>query len=149
MTLHLILFRITTHDTACRFLTSCVGWVVEVSENVQQSRRLIGKLGPRLAERRRELGLTQSVMAERMGIAEESLSRLESGRVVPTIERLIQFCDVLGLSLDDVLRQVSAVPSDEAKVLMKSIEDLTPAQREVVLANARNLADLLRSQKAG
>lgn len=130
-------------------MTSCVGWVVEVSENVQQSRRLIGKLGPRLAERRRELGLTQSVMAERMGIAEESLSRLESGRVVPTIERLIQFCDVLGLSLDDVLRQVSAVPSDEAKVLMKSIEDLTPAQREVVLANARNLADLLRSQKAG
>lgn len=126
-----------------------MGWVVEVSENVQQSRRLIGKLGPRLAERRRELGLTQSVMAERMGIAEESLSRLESGRVVPTIERLIQFCDVLGLSLDDVLRQVSAVPSDEAKVLMKSIEDLTPAQREVVLANARNLADLLRSQKAG
>ncbi|HDR8994397.1 TPA: helix-turn-helix transcriptional regulator [Burkholderia vietnamiensis] len=122
---------------------------MEVSENVQQSRRLIGKLGPRLAERRRELGLTQSVMAERMGIAEESLSRLESGRVVPTIERLIQFCDVLGLSLDDVLRQVSAVPSDEAKVLMKSIEDLTPAQREVVLANARNLADLLRSQKAG
>ena len=126
-----------------------MGWVVEVSENVQQSRRLIGKLGPRLAERRRELGLTQSVMAERMGIAEESLSRLESGRVVPTIERLIQFCDVLGLSLDDVLRQVSAIPSDEAKVLMKSIEDLTPAQREVVLANARNLADLLRSQKAG
>ncbi len=88
-------------------------------------------------------------MAEKMQIAEESLSRLESGRVVPTIERLIQFCDVLGLSLDDVLLQVSAVPSDEAKVLTKSIEDLTPMQREVVLANARNLADLLRQQNAG
>lgn len=88
-------------------------------------------------------------MAERMGIAEESLSRLESGRVTPTIERLIQFCDVLGLSLSDVLMQVSAIPSDESKVLIRSIEDLTPTQREVVLANARNLADLLRSQNAG
>lgn len=88
-------------------------------------------------------------MAERMGIAEESLSRLESGRVVPTIERLIQFCDVLKLSLDDVLLQVSAIPSDEAKVLIKSIEDLTPAQREIVLANARSLADLLRTQNPG
>lgn len=88
-------------------------------------------------------------MAERMGIAEESLSRLESGRVVPTIERLIQFCDVLKLSLDDVLLQASAIPSDEAKVLIKSIEDLTPAQREIVLANARSLADLLRTQNPG
>lgn len=122
---------------------------MEVSENVQQSRRLISKIGPRLAERRREIGLTQASMAERMGIAEESLSRLESGRVTPTIERLIQFCDVLGLSLDTVLLQASALPSDEAKVLLMSIEDLTPAQREVVLANARNLADLLRSQNAG
>ncbi|WP_185829084.1 helix-turn-helix domain-containing protein [Burkholderia pseudomallei] len=122
---------------------------MEVSKNVQRSRRLIAKIGPRLAERRRELGWTQSVMAERMGIAEESLSRLESGRVVPTIERLIQFCDVLKLSLDDVLLQVSAIPSDEAKVLIKSIEDLTPAQREIVLANARSLADLLRTQNPG
>ncbi|MCA8449004.1 helix-turn-helix domain-containing protein [Burkholderia vietnamiensis] len=130
-------------------MTSRVGWVVEASENVQRSRKLISRIGPRLAERRREIGLTQTRMAERMGIAEESLSRLESGRVTPTIERLIQFCDVLGLSLDDVLLQVSAVPSDEAKVLTKSIEDLTPMQREVVLANARNLADLLRQQNAG
>ena len=130
-------------------MTSRVGWVVEASENVQRSRKLISRIGPRLAERRREIGLTQTRMAERMGIAEESLSRLESGRVTPTIERLIQFCDVLGLSLDDVLLQVSAVPSDEAKVLTTSIEDLTPMQREVVLANARNLADLLRQQNAG
>lgn len=149
MTFNLILILIRLHDTVCRFLTSSVGWVVEVSENVQQSRRLIGKIGPRLAERRREIGWTQAKMAERMGIAEESLSRLESGRVTPTIERLIQFCDLLGLSLDDVLLQVSAIPSDEAKVLIKSIEDLTPGQREIVLANARSLADLLRAQNAG
>jgi len=127
-------------------MTSQVGWVVEASENVHRSRRLISKIGPRLAERRKQKGWTQAVMAERMGIAEESLSRLESGRVTPTIERLISFCDLLDLTLEDVLLQVSVHPSDEANALVRSIADLSPEQREVVLANARNLADLLRTQ---
>ncbi len=85
-------------------------------------------------------------MAERMGIAEASLSRLESGRVTPTIERLIAFCDLLDLTLEEVLLQVSAHPSDEANALVRAIADLSPTQRALVLANAHNLADLLRSQ---
>ncbi|WP_162600818.1 helix-turn-helix transcriptional regulator [Paraburkholderia sp. C35] len=119
---------------------------MEASENVQRSRRLISKIGPRLAERRKQKGWTQAVMAERMGIAEASLSRLESGRVTPTIERLIAFCDLLDLTLEEVLLQVSAHPSDEANALVRAIADLSPTQRALVLANAHNLADLLRSQ---
>lgn len=85
-------------------------------------------------------------MAEKLGIAEESLSRLESGRVTPTIERLIQFCDLLDLSLEEVLMQVSANPSDQASTLATSLHDLSPEQRDLVLGTARHLADMLRQQ---
>ncbi|WP_396329298.1 helix-turn-helix domain-containing protein [Burkholderia anthina] len=119
---------------------------MEGSQNVQHSRKLISKIGPYLAERRKEKGWTQSVMSEKLAIAEESLSRLESGRVTPTIERLIQFCDLLDLSLEEVLMQVSANPSDQASSLVTSLQDLSPAQRDLVLGTARHLADMIREQ---
>jgi DNA-binding XRE family transcriptional regulator len=50
------------------------------------------KLGARLAERRRQAGLTQAVLARRAGIRVETLNRIERGRVAPdysTVRRLV------------------------------------------------------------
>lgn len=110
----------------------------------QRSHGLIAGIGQRVAARRKALGWTQAALAEKIGVAEETMSRMESGKVAISLERLARFCDLLDLPLDELLLQVSENPTDEARALIKSLKDLSPAERNLVLDNARNLASLLR-----
>ena len=70
---------------------------VTVGKGAKQrnGRALIDGIGQRLADRRRALGLTQAVLAEKIGVAEETMSRMESGKVAISLERLAKFCDLL------------------------------------------------------
>ena len=50
-------------------------------------------LGRRMAQRRRQAGLTQSELARRAGVRVETVNRIERGRVMPdfgTIRKLVQ-----------------------------------------------------------
>lgn len=63
-------------------------------------------LGNRLARKRREAGLTQEALIEKVGEGSVSLStlkRLESGRGHIDLFRAIKICRVLGCSLQDLI----------------------------------------------
>ncbi|MDR5643228.1 MULTISPECIES: helix-turn-helix domain-containing protein [Burkholderia] len=121
--------------------------VVAKGTKQQSGRALIDGIGQRLAARRKALGWTQAVIAEKIGVAEETMSRMESGKVAISLERLAQLTDLLDLPMDELLLQVSENPGDEARALIKSLKDLPPAERDLVLNNALNLAALLRKSK--
>ncbi|WP_175897122.1 helix-turn-helix domain-containing protein [Burkholderia pseudomultivorans] len=112
------------------------------------ARTLIDGIGRRLADRRRALGWTQAVLAEKIGVAEETMSRMESGKVAISLARLARFCDLLDLSIEELLLQVSENPEDEARALIRSLKDLPRAERNIVVNNALGLADLLRQNKS-
>ena len=107
-------------------------------------RELIQGVGQRLADRRRALGLTQAALAEKAGIAEETMSRFESGKIAISLERLVTFAELLDTSLEELLLSVSEHPADEARALIRSLKDLPRAERDLVLNNALHLASLLR-----
>lgn len=110
----------------------------------RNGRALIDGIGQRLADRRRALGLTQAVLAEKIGVAEETMSRMESGKVAISLERLAKFCDLLDYPIEELLLQVSENPEDEARALIRSLKDLPQPERDLVVNNALNLASLLR-----
>ena len=59
-------------------------------------------LSPIIAEiiiRRKELGLNQRELAERCGVPQSTIARMESGAVTPKIETLVKVCRELGLKL--------------------------------------------------
>ncbi len=59
-------------------------------------------LSPIIAEmiiRRKELGLNQRELAERCGVPQSTIARMESGAVTPKLDTLIKVCRVLGLRL--------------------------------------------------
>ena len=119
---------------------------VTVGKGAKQrnGRALIDGIGQRLADRRRALGLTQAVLAEKIGVAEETMSRMESGKVAISLERLAKFCDLLDYPIEELLLQVSENPEDEARALIRSLKDLPQTERDLVVNNALNLASLLR-----
>ena len=61
------------------------------------------KLGERIAEKRKEQGLTQAELAEKMLVTRQTVSRWEAGMALPDIERVAELAAVLNVSCDYLL----------------------------------------------
>jgi transcriptional regulator with XRE-family HTH domain len=61
-------------------------------------------LGQMVHDRRVEVGLTQAELAERAGMTEPQLSRLESGGATPTVPLLARIAAALDADLDIAFR---------------------------------------------
>jgi transcriptional regulator with XRE-family HTH domain len=60
-------------------------------------------VGPRLRAIRRDLEVTLSELATATGISESTLSRLETGRLRPTLEQLLPLARFHGVTLDELV----------------------------------------------
>ncbi|MFD5282119.1 helix-turn-helix domain-containing protein [Streptomyces rubrogriseus] len=76
--------------------------------------RLAGDLGQAVYDRRIELGFSQTELAERAGMAQPQVSRMEGGDTVPTLpllRRLAQALDgTLNLTIDEGDSHVTFTP---------------------------------------
>ncbi|SDG91678.1 DNA-binding transcriptional regulator, XRE-family HTH domain [Paraburkholderia phenazinium] len=113
----------------------------------QNAREMVRGIGPRLAGVRKERGWTQAVLAGMLGLEKESVSRLETGQVAMSIERLVLFCEALDVSVEEILTSASVHPTDSARSLIASLKGLPPAQRAIVLKTAQHLAALLKKEQ--
>lgn len=76
-------------------------------------------LGARIAEKRKEQGLTQEALAERMGVSAQAVSKWENDISCPDITLLPALCKEFGCTTDELLTgssdAVSMVPVGERK----------------------------------
>lgn len=73
------------------------------------------KLGERIAEKRKEQGMTQAELAEQMLVTRQTVSRWEAGSALPDIEKIAQLARLLDVSCDYLLIDAeSQQPSDQA-----------------------------------
>ncbi len=64
-----------------------------------------------LIKRRKELGITQDELADKLGVSRQSISKWENGECMPDSDKLIRLSDVLGMSLDELTgREVRVEP---------------------------------------
>lgn len=68
-----------------------------------RTEQLLDRVGPRLRALRRNRGLTLAAIAERTGISQSTLSRLESGKRRPTLELLLPLAELFQVPLDDLV----------------------------------------------
>jgi len=61
-----------------------------------------------ISRRRRAAGLTQEDVASRLGVSRQTVGKWESGRATPELEKLITLCDLLGCSLDELVRRAES-----------------------------------------
>jgi len=73
-----------------------------------EKRNLAYRLGRRLKERRRGLGMLQGDLAGLAGVSVHTLSNIESGKANPSLDVLEPLLDCLGL-------EMNLVPRDESK----------------------------------
>ena len=61
------------------------------------------KIGRLLQELRKEKGLTQEQLAERMGVARRTVSRWETGSNMPDLDILMELADLYAVDLREIL----------------------------------------------
>ncbi|MDR0548881.1 MAG: helix-turn-helix domain-containing protein [Deltaproteobacteria bacterium] len=102
-------------------------------------RQLVKQVGQAIAKRRKQNNLTQAKVAEKLGIETETVSRLETGAISPTLERLEQFsklyrCPVVAFFRDDldddsslsrtIIDVISPLKKNERALLLSFLDDL-------------------------
>lgn len=61
------------------------------------------KIGRFIAERRKAISLTQMQLAEMLGITDRAVSKWETGRAMPDSSIMLELCDILKISVNDLL----------------------------------------------
>lgn len=100
---------------------------------------LPGLLGRNIRERRNQLGWTQATLAELVRVDDETISRIERGAIVPSILKLEQVANVLGLPLAELLRSSSTLAQDQSLEIFAWLQNLPEADRQFVLEATQRL----------
>jgi len=123
-----------------------------------QDESFFKELGTRIARARKDQGMTQVQLAERLGIAQQTLAHYEVGRVRMAASLLPTIADILDRSLDELLlgepamrkaskrgpasrlqQQIDAVaqlPKSEQRFVSKMLDNLLAQHQGQESANA-------------
>lgn len=82
-------------------------------------------IGNRITKYRKEKGLTQEALAEKLGVSSQAVSKWENDASCPDISLLPQLCRELGLTTDELLTGNSATVRMLPENQRKSLEELT------------------------
>lgn len=96
------------------------------------------EIGARIRLARRDAGLTQEKLAEKIGVSTVFVSQLESGSRAPGLETLVKLSQTLHVSLD--LLVLAARPAETRKrVLLRWCRGARPGQRMLAVSLVRSL----------
>jgi len=104
-------------------------------------------LGRLIKQRRQALKLTQEELASRLGVEFNSISRIECGTHMPSLERLEQLSHALGVSVASLLGEISSNCHDQAQVLQNCLEGLSSEERSLVLSVAKQLSEFFKTHR--
>ena len=71
------------------------------------------KFHEKLQNLRKNAGMTQLELAEKLMVSRQAISKWETGSAVPDLENIISICDLFGVSLDCLVRDTGTVETEE------------------------------------
>lgn len=104
------------------------------------------RIGRNIKVARTRLGVTQSAMAETLGVESATVSRIETGAQLPSVDRLEDIAKVLKVSLTTLLSD----PTEKEKfgeLLGEAVKDLPLREKEFVYGFAVQYAQHWRAGK--
>ena len=96
------------------------------------------KIGKFIAERRKDLNLTQMQLAEKLGITDRAVSKWENGKAMPDSSIMLELCEILQISVNDLLHGEVITMENYNKELENTLVDLVKQKEK----NDKRLLDL-------
>ena len=92
------------------------------------------KIGKFIAEKRKESNLTQIQFAEKLGVTNKSVSRWETGKNMPDISLFIPICEILGITVNELIIGEEIKNNETAKEQDVIIETIKTSNKKLKLA---------------
>lgn len=102
------------------------------------------RIGRNIKVGRLRLGMTQNRLAEQLSLEVETVSRIETGAQLPSLERLDQIADALNLSLGTIVADTGKAEA-LGELIAEALTDLPIREREFLYAFVISYAQHWRS----
>ena len=88
------------------------------------------KIGKFIAQCRKNMGLTQMQLAERLGVTDRAVSKWENGRAMPDSSIMLELCEQLKITVNDLLCGEVVSMENYNKELEKNLLDMARAKEK-------------------
>lgn len=101
-------------------------------------------IGNKIKEQRKKMKLTQFELAEKVGMHEKQLSRIEAGLHYPSLENFFKILNILDIPLSEFekTREISTLESDIRSILEKSSFLEIKIYHDVIHSIRNNLCEI-------
>ena len=88
------------------------------------------KIGRFIAECRKKQNLTQMQLAEKLNITDRAVSKWETGRSLPDSSIMIELCEILGITINDLFCGEVVIMDNYNKELEKNLLEMVKQKEE-------------------
>lgn len=90
-------------------------------------------LGEKISKLRTTNKMSQGDLAEKLNVSRQSISKWETNASVPELDKLIQLCDLFGISLDELVRSDNLDAGDDRE---EDVPPSPPQQTQIVIQHS-------------
>lgn len=90
-------------------------------------------LGEKISKLRTTYKMSQGDLAEKLNVSRQSISKWETNASVPELDKLIQLCDLFGISLDELVRSDNLEAGDDRE---EDVPPSPPQQTQIVIQHS-------------
>ena len=100
------------------------------------------KIGAYLKELRKEKGITQEELAEKLGVSGRTISRWETGFNMPDISLLVEIAEFFDVSIPEIIKgeRKSENMNEEVKEVAETMSDYAKVEKERLVKSIRNMS---------
>lgn len=88
------------------------------------------KTGKFIAKCRKDAGLTQAVLAEKLGITDRAVSKWETGKSLPDASIMLELCGILGISVNELLTGEKIAMENYKETAEKNLTEIMNIERD-------------------
>lgn len=103
------------------------------------------QIGDRIKMVRKERGLTQGELSERLHITQATLARIESGQIDPPLSRIIYIADALNVPIYDLMDIDEHDLSDEDNERLIFIDEIKQFAKHSDINEVRKIRSIIKT----
>lgn len=88
------------------------------------------KIGKFIQERRKNIGITQSELAEKLYVTDRAVSKWENGICIPDASNIMELCKLLNIIINDLYSGKIVDMKDNEKLLEKNLLEMAKTKEE-------------------
>ena len=100
------------------------------------------EMGKRIREKRKELGLTQEKLAEKIEISTSHMGEIERGTSICSLSVLVNLATVLELNLDTLVKGIDT--GNANKALSDMLDAMPKDNKQLYIKLCENIAETLK-----